>query len=116
MWLELLVSVLTESERLELLAKISRVPFLWLEAGGRNYFAQIAFPMETMTEALEFVKEIVSPTKEKAMWHFMDQANALRFSISLDLYDKDAGLWKFDRAELLNKFDKLVLEIKGMTS
>ena len=116
MWLELLVSNITESERLELMANISRLPFVWLEAGGRNYFAQIAFPMETMTEALEFIKDVVSPVREKSSWYFMDQANALRFSLALELYDKVARQWKFDKAELLNKFDKLVLEIKGMTS
>jgi hypothetical protein len=116
MWLELLVANPTESERLELMARISRLPFVWLEAGGRNYFAQIAFPMETMTEALQFVKDLATPIREKASWHFMDQANALRFSIALDLYNRDTRQWRFDKEELLNKFDKLVLEIKGMTS
>jgi DNA-binding Lrp family transcriptional regulator len=116
MWLELLVSSVTESERMELMANISRLPFVWLEAGGQNYFAQIAFPMETMTEALGFVKEIVSPLRQKAVWHFMDQANALRFSIPTELYDHENKKWKFDRAGLLSKFDRLVLEIKGMAS
>ncbi len=116
MWLELLVSNVTETERVGLMVKISRLPFVWFEAGGRNYFAQIAFPMETMTEALSFVKEVTSPVRQKAVWHFMDQANALRFSIAPNLYDQQAGHWKFDQMELLDKFDRLVLEIKGMTS
>jgi len=116
MWLELLVSSVTESERIELMANISRLPFVWLEAGGQNYFAQIAFPIETMTEALGFVKEIVSPVRQKAIWHFMDQANALRFTIATDLFDASRKKWIFDQPELLSKFDKLVLEIKGMTS
>jgi len=116
MWLELLVSGVTESERMGLMANTSRLPFVWLEAGGQNYFAQIAFPMETMTEALGFVKEFVSPVRQKAAWHFMDQTNALRFTIVPELYDATANMWKFDRTELLSRFDKLVLEIKGMTS
>jgi len=116
MWIELLVNGVTESERMELMANVSRLPFVWLEAGGLNYFVQIAFPMETMTEALGFIKEIVSPVREKATWHFMDQANALRFSIMPELYDQEAKKWKFDQAQLLEKFDRLVMEIKGMTS
>jgi hypothetical protein len=116
MWVELLVRGVTETERMELAAKVNTLPFVWLEAGGQNYFTQIAFPTETLTEALGFIKEVVSPVRQKATWHFMDQTNALRFSIVPNLYDQGARKWKFDRAELLNKFDKLVLEIKRMTS
>jgi len=115
-WVELLVSGITENERMELMAKVNRLPFVWLEAGGQNYFAQIAFPSETMTEALGFIKEVVSPIRQKTTWHFMDQANALRFSITPSLYNQDTKNWKFNQSELLTKFDKLVLEIKGMTS
>ncbi|MDA4127308.1 MAG: transposase [Thaumarchaeota archaeon] len=116
MWLELMVSGVTETERMELMAKVNQLPFVWFEAGGQNYFAQIAFPMETMTEALSFVKDITSSVRQKASWHFMDQANALRFSIAPNLYDQETKKWKFDQMELLSKFDGLALEIKGMTS
>jgi hypothetical protein len=116
MWVELLVMNTTQSDAMELMANISRLPFVWLEAGGQNYFAQIAFPMETMTEALEFLKMVVSPFRQKASWHFMDQANALRFSLVPSLYNQESKRWRFDQADLINKFDRLVLEIKGMTS
>ena len=116
MWVELLAIGVSENERMELMAKVNRLPFVWLEAGGQNYFAQIAFPSETMTEALGFIKEAVSPIKQKAMWRFMDQANALRFSIAPSLYNQEEKKWNFDQVELLNRFDKLVLEIKGTTS
>jgi hypothetical protein len=116
MWIELLVSNITESERMELMAKVNRLPFVWLEAGGQNYFAQIAFPVEMMTEALGFVRDVTSPVRQKAVWRFMDQANALRFSMTPSLYDQESRKWKFNQAELLGKFDKLVLEIKGTTS
>ncbi|HEV2139071.1 MAG TPA: hypothetical protein VGR53_09535 [Nitrososphaerales archaeon] len=116
MWLELLVSGVTETERMALMARINQIPFIWFEAGGQNYFAQIAFPTETMTEALSFVKEVTAPVRQKATWHFMDQANALRFTMVPKLYDPVTKKWKFDQAELLDKFDKLILEIKGTTS
>jgi len=116
MWVELLVSDITESERMELMASINRLPFVWLEAGGQNYFAQIAFPMETMTEGLQFIKEAISPVRGKSSWYFMDQANALRFSLVPSLFDPEAKKWKFNQVELLEKFDRLVLEIKGATS
>jgi len=116
MWVELLARDITENERMELMAKVNRLPFVWLEAGGQSYFAQIAFPSETITEALGFIKEVVSPIKQKVIWHFMDQANALRFSIVPSLYNQEEKKWNFNQVELLNRFDKLVLEIKGMTS
>ena len=117
MWLELLLTGLTETERMEIMAKVNQLPFVWFEAGGGpNYFAQIAFPTETMTEALSFVKDVTCAVRQKATWHFMDQANALRFTIVPSLYDPEAKKWKFDHEELLSRFDKLVLEIKGITS
>jgi len=116
MWGELLVEDVTETERMELMANMNRIPFVWLEAGGRNYFAQIAFPTETIAEALSFIKEITSQVGKKASWYFTDQTNALRFTVVPSLYDTAAKKWRFDQAELLSRFDKLVLEIKGMTS
>jgi DNA-binding Lrp family transcriptional regulator len=116
MWIELLISGVTESERLEMMAKVNRLPFVWLEAGGQNFFAQIAFPSEMMTEALGFIKEVIAPVRTKASWHFMDQANALRFSMTPSLYDQEKREWKFDQVDLLSRFDKLVMEIKGTTS
>jgi len=116
MWLELLVAGVTETERMELMANISRIPFTWLEAGGQNYFVQIAFPMETMTEGLSFIKEVVAPVRQKTRWFFMDQTNALRFTMMPNLYDEATKAWQFNQLELLDKFDKLILEIKGMTS
>lgn len=116
MWLELLVSDISEAERMELMAKVNQLPFVWFEAGGANYFAQIVFPMETMTEALSFVKEVMRPVRQKSTWHFLDQADALRFAIVPELYDQAAKKWVFDEAELLKKFERLVVEIKGTTS
>jgi len=116
MWLELLVRDVTETERMELMARVNQLPFVWFEAGGQNYYAQIAFPMETMTEALSFIKDATRLVRSKTTWHFMDQANALRFSVTPELYNQEARQWKFEQQELLTKFDRLVLEIKGMTS
>jgi len=116
MWLELMVNNVTETERMELMGRVNQLPFVWFEAGGHDYYAQIAFPMETMTEALSFIKEATLSVRQKAIWHFMDQANALRFSITPGLYDEETKKWKFDQVELLKRFDQLVLEIKGMTS
>jgi len=101
---------------MELMGKVNQLPFVWFEAGGHDYYAQVAFPMETMTEALGFIKEATVAVRHKATWHFMDKANALRFSITPSLYDLETKKWKFDQGELLRKFDRLVLEIKGMTS
>jgi hypothetical protein len=116
MWFELLVRDVNETERMSLMANVSRLPFVWLEAGGSSYFAQIAFPMESLTEALGFIKETVAPVRDRASWHFFDQTDALRFTIVPELYDSVSKKWTFNQMEALNRFDKLILEIKGKTS
>jgi hypothetical protein len=116
MWMELSVSDVTERERMSLMANMSRLPFVWLEAGGSNYLAQIAFPMESLTEALGFIKECVAPVRDRSEWHFLDQTDALRFTIVPELYDWNLKKWTFNQAEILSRFDKLILQIKGTTS
>lgn len=113
MWIDVLVKDTTEVEKMELSSRMNQLPFIWLEAGGKNYFAEIAVPIESMTEALTFLGEVLAPVKGRARWFIMDQAHALRFTVVPRLYDTEQKKWKFEQAELLARFDKLLLQIRS---
>jgi len=109
---DLLTDNLSEMERMELMAKTNVMPFLWAEAGGRNYWAQFAFPVDNVVEAYQYLTNAVRPLKDKAQMIVMDQTNALSFNISYKLFDDQKKAWTFDQGQLLAKFEDLLLRIK----
>ncbi len=111
-WIELIVRDISEKEREDLMSKASEVPFVWLEGGGTNYHVQLAFPIESMTEAMQYVEEVIAPVRDRTRWFLMDQTNALRFTVNPRLYDEQTKSWKFQQPELLARFDKLIVEVK----
>jgi DNA-binding Lrp family transcriptional regulator len=112
-WIELLVRDVTEKEKLDLMSKTSELPFAWLESRGRNYHVQFAFPIEMMTEAMQFVEEMIAPVRTRTKWFLLDQTNALRFTINPRLYDEQTKGWKFPQPELIERFDKLIVHVKN---
>lgn len=111
-WIDLLVTGPSEGERMSLMAKIDRLPFLWAEAGGRDYFAQFAFPVDFVTEALQCLEEALSDVRERAELFLPDQTHALAFTIGYKLYDEKSRRWTFDSRGIVRGFDNLILRIK----
>ena len=109
---DLLVAGVGEYERMELMAKANRVPFLWSEACGENYFAEFAFPVDSLTEAFQYLENIMTPVRDRAMYYVMDITNALSFSICYQLYDQDQKKWAFNAPEIASRFDNLIMKIK----
>jgi DNA-binding Lrp family transcriptional regulator len=110
--LDLLAEGLSEVERMELMSKTNALPFLWAEAGGRNYWAQFAFPVDNMVEAYQYLTEAIRPIKDKVQLVVIDQTNALSFTFSYKLFDQGRKAWAFNQEQLLTKFGDLLLEIK----
>ncbi len=110
---DVLVRNLTVNERMILMAEMNRLPFLWGEAAGKSYYAQFAFPTDTITEAFEFLTSALASVKDRASYYVMDQRNALNFTFSYQLYDGEQKKWKFEKEELLARFGNLVVKIKG---
>jgi hypothetical protein len=103
---------LREVERMELMAKLHGVPFMWSEMVGQGtYFADFYFPTEHLTDAFEFLGRSMSSVKEKASVMIMDQTEALSFTFSYQLFDEEADRWTFNEPLLLARFDTLVAEI-----
>ena len=110
--ISLLARGLLSAERMELMTKLHGVPFLWSEMVGKSdYYAEFYFPTEHIAEALQFLTQSVSKIKERFSVMMMDQAEALSFTISYQLFDKENKKWTFNEPMLLSRFDRLVAQI-----
>lgn len=111
-WVDLLVKDLTARERMGVIARIDRLPFLWAEAVGRDYFAQLALPVDFMTESLHYIEGALSEVSERAELWLPDQTHALAFTIDYKLYNEKLGMWTFDAPGIEARFDELILKTK----
>jgi hypothetical protein len=92
--------------------KIDQLPFLWAEAGGKNYYAEFAFPVDYLTESLRYVAEAVSRVKDRVQMLTVDQTNAMGFTIAPKLFDERKKEWMFNQVELAQRFENLVQQVK----
>ena len=110
--LVVIVKGISEEERMELMSKTNRLPFLWFEAGGRNYFADFAFPTDMVVEGLGYLRSALEQLRGRYSYYIIDPTNALTFTIPYKLYDEHQGKWLFNAPELLARFDDLLVKIK----
>ncbi|MDG6902084.1 MAG: Lrp/AsnC family transcriptional regulator [Nitrososphaerota archaeon] len=112
--ISLLSTGLSERERMELMAKLHTIPFLWSEmVGASDYFAEFYFPTEDTVEGFQFLTRAIADVKVKTEVMVLDQSEALSFTISHNLYSKDKKAWGFDEPALLSRFQNLTAQIKG---
>ncbi len=111
-WTDVIVSDPSKVERMGLMSEVNKLPFLWAEAGGKDYFAQLAFPVDFFTEAMQRLERVLGPVRDRAKVYLPDQTDALAFSLSYKLYDRESKRWTFDASTLQSKFDELVLKIR----
>ncbi len=114
--LELLVRDLTDYELIALRQSTNRLPFLWAEAVGRNYFAEFAFPTEFTVEGLQYLAGVVEGVRSKAQLFTVDQTDAAVFTIPYEMYDTSRKRWAFDGIGLTKRFDNLIIQIKNRTT
>jgi len=112
MSLAIIVKDIGDYERMDLMSRFGRLPFLWFEAAGRHYYADLAIPVEMMTEAYVYLESALEPVRDRASYYVLDSSNALTFTIAYKLYDQGKKAWAFNREELLSRFDNLLLKIK----
>ena len=114
--LELFVKDVSEYETMALRREMDKLPFLWTEAAGRNYFAEFAFPVESMIEGLQLISSATANVKERTQIQIIDQTGASGFTIPYALFDSDRKAWVFDRAGLTAKFESLLIKVKSGTT
>ncbi len=109
--ISVLVRGVSDSERFSLIGKMNKVPFLWCEAAGADYHAQLAFPVETVNDAFDFLKDALDGFGPRATYGVMDQTNSFAFTLSYSLFDDEGRQWMFNGPELAAKFENLILKI-----
>jgi len=112
-FVELLVKNVTPAERAMLMGRINSMPFLWAEAVGSNYYAQMPFPTEMIAEGLTFLEETMAPVLDRATWCITDSTHALWFTIEPSQYDQEEKKWRFELPQLVERFDNLLVQIQG---
>jgi hypothetical protein len=111
--LELFVRDVSEYELMTLRQSLDRLPFLWGEGAGRNYYAQFALPVDNVVEGLQYVGSATSSVKDRVSLFPSDQTEAARFTIPYNMFDQNLKRWTFNRPELSEKFAKLIVEIRS---
>lgn len=109
----LIAKNLNDVDRMELMSAVNGLPFLWSESvGAACYACELFFPVEMLTEALQYLTKATARFKEKTGIMFMDQTQALAFTITYQLFDQGERRWTFNEAELLGRFGSLFAKIK----
>ena len=93
--------------------KVDRLPFLWYEASGKNYFAEFAIPVDHLVETIEYLSDAIADLKDRAQVYAMNQSKATSFTIPYALYDQQSKQWKFDGIGLAHRFEQLLSRIKN---
>jgi len=105
---------LEPNEKMELRGAMNSTPFLWMEAEGeRSYDAQLFFPLESIPDAMKFLGDAFVSLRKKVSWFILDQSHGITYTIAPGLYDEPSKNWSFDQKRLLEKFQHLLLEIRG---
>jgi DNA-binding Lrp family transcriptional regulator len=107
---------LDQPKRLEVMARMNVLPFIWSEAVGDRYEAELVFPIDSLTEGLQYLAKVISETKVRAEYFIVDQANSLAFTIIPELYDESRQRWQFNQAHLMRECERLIIEIREGTA
>jgi len=107
-----LVKDVDEFEIMTLRHQVDRLPFLWGEAAGRDYFAELTIPVDYVVEGLQYLGNAAGEVKDRMSMYAIDQTEAARFTIPYAMFDPAKKKWMFDKDELVKKFEKLIIQIK----
>ncbi|MDA4121680.1 MAG: hypothetical protein OK456_00700 [Thaumarchaeota archaeon] len=102
----------TDAERKDLMRSFDRLPVVWAEGAGYDYFSEFIVPTEMMLDCMEYLERVMKPVRDRASYHIMDQRNAVAFALTYQLYDEESKIWKFNREELLAKFKVLEAQVR----
>jgi DNA-binding Lrp family transcriptional regulator len=113
---DVFVRNVSELESMTLRHNLDELPFLWGEAGGQNYFAELALPVDNVVEGLQYIGNAARPVMDRMSLYPIDQTEAARFTIPYKLYDTESRRWTLDSQDLMLKFDQLMIQIKAGVS
>ena len=100
----LMIRGVTEYETIFLRQAFERLPFLWSEAAGANYFCEFSIPVDSNIEWLQYLTKAISAVKERAKIYAVDQSDAAAFTISYGPFNQTRKRWELSLKDLINKF------------
>jgi len=101
----------SKSEIAELMTLLNALPFLWSEAFGPSYCAELFIPPGSYIRFLEYLEPFAGKVGDKMKTFVMDQTRALRYTISYKLFDESSG-WRLDANGLAGRFGEMVSRAK----
>jgi DNA-binding Lrp family transcriptional regulator len=101
----------TRDEVTELTMLLNSTPFLWSEAYGEAYCAEIFVPTYEFAGLLAYLDRFVSKVCEKLRIFTMDQNQAVRFVIAYDLFDAESRKWQLDSRLVMRTMRRLAPSI-----
>lgn len=110
---DILVKQPSPEDKLKLMKSLNHLPLVWAEAGGEDYFAELAIPNELLIDVLSYLQRVTDGLSERTSYLMIDQKNAIAFTFSYNLYDEASKSWSFNKEDLLAKFKALEIQIKG---
>jgi hypothetical protein len=111
--LQFVVKDVNEFELISLRHASNKVPFLWSESIGKNYMAEFAFPLDFVVEGIQWLTGVMEPVRDRATLYTIDQGQSASFTIPYTLYEKTQKKWIFQSAEILQRFDNLMVQIRS---
>jgi len=107
----LIVRDVEERDRMTLRSHLNRLPFLWSEASGSAYYAQLFIPLNMVNEALEHFKALLRPYGERAETFLLDKTQMMSFTIGHQLWDEPNRRWTFDGESIALRLGASVLKV-----
>jgi len=105
--LTILLEDVTPDELAEVMLLLSRTPFLWSEAYGSSYCAEVFIPHYLFMGFMEYIDPFANRAGRKLRIFVMDQSRAMRFVISYFLFDGESKTWRLDERAVMRTLGML---------
>jgi DNA-binding Lrp family transcriptional regulator len=86
----------SHEEVVELMSLLNKTPFLWSEAHGTAYCAEVFLPHYAYEGFMEYIDGFATSVGGKLSVFVMDQSRAMRFVLQYDLFDAESRRWLLD--------------------
>ena len=100
------VRSVSPEELAHLSEKLNVLPFMWFEAGGQDYMAELAIPLEQMVETMTYLREVLEPVAERSSTYLGDTTYCRGYSPPRFLVDDSKGGWIFDLDAQMLRLDE----------
>ncbi len=101
-----------EGSRLGLMALIQRLPFLWFEAFGPDYFASLYLPPESISEFFSRLRDL-NIDAGRLRYFIANESSIQNFGVSYHLFDGTTKKWQLNKSNIIKKLHNFLLEVNS---